>query len=565
MEAQFAVVFLCAAAVHVGCIPSPVEDVVIERYYIPRTCAREVETEDFVRYHYNGTFPDGKKFDSSYDRGPPLTAQVGLGRLITGIDRGILGMCVNERRRVTIPPHLAYGSLGAGRVIPPDATLVFDLILLDLWNLQDEVEMRILRKPKSCRRAAQASDFIRYHYNGTLLDGSSFDSSYRRKQTYDTYIGQGDLIKGLDEGLLGMCVGEWRTVIIPPFLAYGEQGYGKMIPSQATLVFDVLLVDVHNPSDDVVVDEQVLPVSCDRKSAVGDFIRYHYNGTFLDGTPFDSSYQRNSTYNIYIGMGYVIRGMDKALQGVCMGEWRRITLPPHLAYGENGSVDLIPGSAVLIFHIHIVDFHNPNDPVDIKVTYKPDVCNVTSTANDLIQYNYNCSLLDGTLVYSSHHYERPQETLLGANRVIAGLDEGLRGMCVGERRMVIVPPHLAHGDHEAHGIPASAVLHFELELIGLQKGVPEGYLFYWLEDPPEPLFQAMDLNKDKEIPLEEFSEFIKMQAANGKGRLCPGQDPGTIIKDMFDNQDRNRDGKIVVEELELTEEVDNGKVQHGEL
>lgn len=64
MEAQFAVVFLYAAAVHVGCIPNTVEDVVIERYYIPRTCAREVETEDFVRYHYNGTFPDGKKFDS---------------------------------------------------------------------------------------------------------------------------------------------------------------------------------------------------------------------------------------------------------------------------------------------------------------------------------------------------------------------------------------------------------------------------------------------------------------------------------------------------------------------
>lgn len=49
------------------------------------------------------------------------------------------------------------------------------------------------------------------------------------------------------------------------------------------------------------------------------------------------SYQRNSTYNTYIGMGYVIRGMDKALQGVCIGERRRITMPPHLAYGENGS------------------------------------------------------------------------------------------------------------------------------------------------------------------------------------------------------------------------------------
>lgn len=67
------------------------------------------------------------------------------------------------------------------------------------------------------------------------------------------------------------------------------------------------------------------------------------------------------------------------------------------------------------------------------------------------------------------------------------------------------------------------------------------------------------------VYLLQFSEFIKMQAANGKGRLCPGQDPETIIKEMFDNQDRNRDGKIVVGELELTEEVDNGKVQHGEL
>lgn len=48
------------------------------------------------------------------------------------------------------------------------------------------------------------------------------------------------------------------------------------------------------------------------------------------------SYKRNSTYNTYIGMGYVIKGMDKALQGLCMGEKRRVVIPPHLAYGENG-------------------------------------------------------------------------------------------------------------------------------------------------------------------------------------------------------------------------------------
>ena len=63
--------------------------------------------------------------------------------------------------------------------------------------------------------------------------------------------------------------------------------------------------------------------------------------------------------------------------------------------------DLIPGSAVLIFHVHVIDFHNPSDKVDIKVTYKPEECNLTTEDNDVIKYRYNCSLMDGTLLYSS--------------------------------------------------------------------------------------------------------------------------------------------------------------------
>ncbi|KAL4657767.1 peptidyl-prolyl cis-trans isomerase FKBP10-like [Arapaima gigas] len=565
MEALLAVSALLAAGLPVTGSSSPLEDVVIERYYIPNVCAREVQTGDFVRYHYNGTFTDGKKFDSSHDRGTPFIGQVGFGRLITGMDRGIQGMCVSERRRVTVPPHLAYGSLGAANVIPPDTVLVFDLVLLDIWNQEDKVETQTLSKPESCVRTVQQSDFVRYHYNGTLLDGTPFDSSHSRKHTYDTYVGQGYLIQGMEDGLLGMCVGERRTIIIPPFLAYGEKGYGTAIPPQASLMFDVLLVDLHNPKDDIVVENQVVPESCGRKSVVGDYIRYHYNGTFLDGSLFDSSYQRNSTYNTYIGMGYVIPGVDRALQGVCIGEKRRITVPPHMAYGENGSGDIVPGSAVLVFDIHVIDFHNPKDTVDVRVTHKPEECNLTTAADDLIQYRYNCSLLDGTLLYSSDHFEEPPETILGASRVIEGLEEGLRGMCVGERRVVIVPPHLGHGEKGVDNVPGSAVLRFELEVTRIQKGVPDGYLFVWLGDSPEPLYQAMDLNKDEEVPLEEFSEFIKMQVANGKGRLRPGEDPDGIIKNMFENQDRNKDGKIVAEELKLKADEDNEKLRHEEL
>ncbi|KAI9539602.1 Peptidyl-prolyl cis-trans isomerase fkbp10 [Dissostichus eleginoides] len=527
-------------------------DVVVDRYDIPRVCPREVGTDDFIRYHFNGTFfEDGKKFDSSYDRGKAFISQVGFGRLIAGMDRGLQGMCVNEKRRITIPPHLAYGSIGAGGVIPPDAVLVYDILLLDIWNNEDKVDIRSFGKPAGCKRTTKTSDFIRYHYNGTLLSGAAFDSSYARNSTYDAYLGQGDLIKGMDEGLLGMCVGERRIIIVPPFLAYGETGHGTSVPPQATLVFEVLLVDVFNPKDDLIFVVKEVPEGCTRRTVSGDYIRYHYNGSFQDGTAFDSSYKRNSTYNTYIGKRYVIPGMDKALHGLCIGEKRRITIPPHMAYGEEGVVDLIPGSAVLVFDIHVIDFHNPEDTVDIKVTHKPQECTVTSEADDLIQYRYNCSLMDGTLLYSSDQFDSPSITTLGANMVIPGLEEGLRGMCVGEKREVVVPPHWGHGENGAGDVPGSAVLFFELELVKLQKGIPEGFMFVWLGDSPDPLFPAMDLNGDKEVPLEEFSAFIMLQVVEAKGRLRPGFDADTIIQDMFNNQDLNKDGKIIEDELKL--------------
>ncbi|XP_071375619.1 peptidyl-prolyl cis-trans isomerase FKBP10 [Centroberyx affinis] len=551
----------------VECNPSPVGDVVVDRYFIPKDCAREVKNGDYVRYHYNVTFLDGKTFDSSHQKGVPKVGLIGEGRIIAGVDKGLQGMCVNERRTVTVPPHLAYGSAGAGDVVPPDTTLVFDLHLLDLWNKADLVVTKTIATPKDCRRSVMRTDFVRYHYNGTLLDGSTFDSSYIREQTHDTLVGEGWLIKGMDEGLLGMCVGEIRNIVIPPFKGYGEKGLGTEIPSQATLVFDVLMVDIHNSKDNVTVEDQVVPESCTRKTVVGDYIRYHYNGTFLNGVTFDTSYQRNSTYNTYIGMGYVIAGMDQALLGVCVGERRRVIIPPHLAYGEQGAGKVIPGSAVLVFDVHVIDFHNPNDVVEVQVTYRPEVCNETTAVNDLIHYHYNCSLLDGTLLFSSGDFENLQDAVLGADKVIDGLDEGLRGMCVGERRVVTVPPHLGHGERGATGVPGSAVLVFELELVSHERGVPPGYLFVWLEESPADLFEALDMNKNQEVPQEEFGDFIKLQVSEGKGRMKPGMTPEDVIADMFRNQDRNKDGIITADELKLKVDEDKEReaAKHEEL
>ncbi|MEQ2273221.1 Peptidyl-prolyl cis-trans isomerase fkbp10 [Xenotaenia resolanae] len=566
--------FLCvafcflAAWFSVDCNPSPVlGDVVVDRYEIPKNCAREAKTGDYVRYHYNATFIDGKTLDSSYEKGAAKVGLIGEGRLIAGVDKGLQGMCVNERRKITIPPHLAYGSNGAGDVVPPDAALVFNVHLLDLWNKADLVVTKTISTPKDCKRSVMRTDFVRYHFNGTLLDGTSFDSSYNRKQTYNSLVGEGWLVKGMDEGLLGMCVGEIRHIVIPPFKAYGPKGSGTMIPPQATLVFDILLEDIHNPKDNITVESQEVPEPCARRSVAGDYIRYHYNGTFLNGVTFDTSYQRNSTYNTYIGMGYVIPGMDQALLGVCQGERRRVIIPPHLAYGEQGAGDVIPPSAVLVFDIHVIDFHNPSDKVEIEIIYKPEVCNDTTAVNDLVRYHYNCTLMDGTLLFSSHDYENMQDAVLGQDKVIDGLDEGLRGMCVGEKRRITVPPHLGHGERGAAGVPSSAVLVFNIELVSFERGVPPGYLFVWLEDTPADLFEAMDMNKNGEVPMEEFGEFIKLQVSEGKGRIKPGMTMEEIVADMFQNQDRNKDGVITPNELKLKVDEDKEREQarHEEL
>jgi len=109
--------------------PTAKSQLKIEKEHVPEQCPRKSKTGDKLSMHYRGSLLTGTEFDSSHERGP-FTFELGGGNVIRGWDEGLKDMCVGEKRTLTIPPHMGYGERGAGGVIPPGATLLFDVELV---------------------------------------------------------------------------------------------------------------------------------------------------------------------------------------------------------------------------------------------------------------------------------------------------------------------------------------------------------------------------------------------------------------------------------------------------
>merc|ERR1711997_1285992 len=114
-------------------------------------------------------------------------------------------------------------------------------------------------KEGACREGekAKAGDKVTVHYGGFLQDGKKFDSSFDRAQPFTFTMGVGQFIPGWDQGLLGVCAGEERHLVVPAPLAYGDRGAGDVIPPGAILLFDVVIVNVEKQGQEEEEEKKI--------------------------------------------------------------------------------------------------------------------------------------------------------------------------------------------------------------------------------------------------------------------------------------------------------------------
>lgn len=334
---------------------------------------------DTVKVHYTGTLTDGSKFDSSRDRGQP--AEFKLGQVIPGWNEGLQLMTRGARFRFTIPSDLAYGDRGSPPAIPPKATLIFDVELLDfsegptlptysvgITENQKTTESGLVYEvlEAGTGEPCSADDTVQFNYALFGSEGNLLDCSQLRGAPVKANASQMSL-PFFKEALQLMNEGaRWRFVV-PSDLAFKEQAIPGLTPGASTvweididqIIKPMAVPPFSLPSDDELTETdsglkyKVIKEGAGTSPEMGQEVMVHYAGWLTDGTPFDSSFSRGdpSTFKL----GQVIAGWNEALQQMKPGGVMLLVIPPELGYGPSGRPPKIPPNATLVFHVVLLD------------------------------------------------------------------------------------------------------------------------------------------------------------------------------------------------------------------
>jgi peptidylprolyl isomerase len=219
----------------------------------------EVRRCDLVFVHYVDALPDGKVLADTRKAGQVFMFADGArpGQVIPGWEAAVTGMKVGGHRKAVIPPEIAYAEKGVAGLIPPNSPMVWDVELLDAKSPMPlpKAPADVIKYERTASGleyatiqpgtgpVATAKQWAHVHFTGWLPDGTMFDTTLDDKHCgpFLFPLGVGQVLKGWDEGIVGMKVGEVRQMRLSPALAFGAEGSGK-VPPNTTVTFQIALM-----------------------------------------------------------------------------------------------------------------------------------------------------------------------------------------------------------------------------------------------------------------------------------------------------------------------------------
>lgn len=339
-----------------------------------------------------------------------------------------------------------------------------------------------------------AGDKVWVHYYTKLTNDSLFDTSIERGPL-EVYLGQGQLIKGWEEGLKLIKPGGSILLIIPPKLAYGSQEFHGL-PANSTLICEINLLQVNKgkkiePFDITNLQPKKTPEGityyCIKQgqgenAKIEDNAYIHYSGFLPNGSIFDSSVKKGAPVHIITGINQLFEGFDIALKLMNKGSKYRFIIPHKLAYNTKGYGNAVPPNTNITLDIELVDLKTPPNVTMWKTEGKRVLTTDSGLKyaifnagkgelienDDIVEVHYSGYFTNGRLFDSSVKRFEPIQFPIGIGAVIDGWDEGLKLMRKGAKFQLQIPAKLAYGEQGAPPqIPANTDLIFDIEVVDI--------------------------------------------------------------------------------------------------